>query len=139
MRSWCEATSASAGASLKVRAKSFDIRMRWSIRDAFGEPGYLGEVSAPAPLRHRASDRSYTTIALLFIGFGVIALASIGAPVLLVGVTLLVLRSYRADPVVFWPPLVGVAGLVLGYVLIAPLQCSAGGGVGPHGGFVGRP
>jgi len=33
---------------------------------------------------------------------------------------------------------VGVAALVLGYMLIAPLQCSAGGGAGHQGVFVGR-
>lgn len=84
------------------------------------------------------SDAFYWTIAVLLIGFGTISAASIGGPFLLVGVTLIVLRRYRADPVRFWPPLVGVVGLVLGYVLIAPFRCSVGAGVGTQGIFGGH-
>ncbi|MDP8956077.1 MAG: hypothetical protein M3N24_03845 [Actinomycetota bacterium] len=63
-------------------------------------------------------------VALLF-AVGFVGMLSIGAPFLLLGATLALLNPYRNQPRVFWPWLVGVVGFIGGYIVIAPLGCTA--------------
>ena len=57
--------------------------------------------------------------------FGVIGIFSIGMPSLLLGVTLAVVAPWRTRPAVLWPAVAGVVALVVGYVSLAPLSCTA--------------
>lgn len=65
----------------------------------------------------------YWVLVIALIGFGALAVFSIGAPFLLLGVSLAVLASYRDRPGVFWPWVAGVLGFIIGYALVAPLSC----------------
>ena len=67
----------------------------------------------------------YWALSIGLIVFGVVGIFSIGQPLLLIGITLLVLGRLRRRPVLFWPPLSGVIGYVVGYWAIVPLYCSA--------------
>jgi hypothetical protein len=67
----------------------------------------------------------YFAIAIGLIIFGTLGLFSIGIPFLLTGVMLLVLYPVRLRRELFWPPIVGVWGFVIGYVLVAPLVCTS--------------
>jgi hypothetical protein len=83
----------------------------------------------------RASAVPYWALAIALIGFGVVAIFSIGLPFLALGLALVVLAPVRHRPPVFWPILSGVAAFFVGFVLVAPLTCtaSAGTAVGPGG------
>ena len=72
------------------------------------------------------SGSLYWTAVWLLIAVGLATGFSIGLPLLLLGATLAVLSSFRDRPRVFWPWLLGVVGFIGGYLLIAPLGCSAG-------------
>ena len=61
----------------------------------------------------------------LLIAFGIVAIFSIGAPFLLLGVVLAVLAPWRRRLRVIAPAVAGVLGLTAGYVLIAPLRCTS--------------
>lgn len=80
-----------------------------------------------APQRNRLGTVAYWTLAVLLVGFGYLALFSIGAPFLLTGTALMVVSPWRSRPEVVWPALVGVWALVLGYLLVAPLACTSTG------------
>ena len=70
-------------------------------------------------------------VALLI--FGVASGFSIGAPFILLGLTLICVAPLRGRPTRFWPPIAGVVGLVAGYVLTAPYSCSSTGTAIPGG------
>jgi len=77
-----------------------------------------------APRRNRLGTVAYWALAMLLVGFGYLALFSIGAPFLLTGTAVMVVSPWRSRPEVVWPALVGVWAFVLGYLLVAPLGCS---------------
>lgn len=65
------------------------------------------------------------TIALL--GFGVLAILSVGLPFLVVGLLLAVGGAVGAPtrrPSTFWSVVAAVAGLVVGHLAVAPFGCS---------------
>jgi len=66
----------------------------------------------------------YWAGAVVLVVVGFLAIFSIGAPLLLTGVAMLVVGRWRHRPAVVWPVLVGVWSFVVGYVLVAPLGCS---------------
>ena len=67
----------------------------------------------------------YWVLVFALVGFGSVAIFSIGAPFLLLGLTLAVLAPFRTQRRVFWPVLFGVVGFVVGYVLVSPLSCTS--------------
>ncbi len=71
------------------------------------------------------SGSLYWLFVALLLAFGLVSILSIGAPFLLLGLTLAVLAPYRKRSRVFWPWLVGVLGFIVGYVLVAPLSCTS--------------
>jgi len=68
---------------------------------------------------------AYWILALLVTGFGLVTGFSIGRPIFLLGVTLIVLGRWRRKPRVFWPVILGVVGFDLGFLLTAPWTCTA--------------
>jgi hypothetical protein len=76
------------------------------------------------PERAKPTPPWYWILAAILIAFGVIGLASIGLPFLLVGLTLLFLAPHRAKPATFWPALLAVLAFIAGYVLVSPLSCT---------------
>jgi hypothetical protein len=67
----------------------------------------------------------YWGVAVFLVGFGYLAVFSIGAPFLLTGTAMMVVSPWRSRPQVLWPTLVGVWAFVLGYLLVAPLGCTS--------------
>jgi hypothetical protein len=65
----------------------------------------------------------YWMIALFLAVFGLLAFLHIGAPFLLAGVTMIVARPFRRRPLIFWPVVVGVAGLCTVVLLVGPFDC----------------
>jgi hypothetical protein len=61
----------------------------------------------------------------VLIGFGLLALFSIGLPFLVTGLALVVLRPVRHRPASFWPSLIAVWAFFIGFLLVAPLGCTA--------------
>lgn len=78
---------------------------------------------------------AYIAIALALIAFGYLSLFSVGAPFLLTGVAMLIVLPWRRRPHVLVPALVAPWAFALGYVLVAPLGCTAT--AAPNDGFVG--
>lgn len=68
---------------------------------------------------------TYWGVAVILVGFGFLALFSIGLPFLLTGTAMMVVSPWRNRPQVLWPALVGVWAFVLGYLLVAPLGCTS--------------
>ncbi len=71
---------------------------------------------------------AYVTAGVVLVGLGVLAIFTIGLPVLVAGLILLVdgfTNAHRRWPRVFWPIVVGIAVLFVGYVLVAPLSCTS--------------
>lgn len=68
---------------------------------------------------------SYWAASLGLIAFGVVAMFSIGRPLLLVGLAMLLLGLLRSRSVLFWPPLVAVIACNGGCWAVAPLYCTA--------------
>jgi hypothetical protein len=64
-----------------------------------------------------------TTFGLIVFGF--VGMLSIGRPLLLVGLALLLLSPLRRRPAAFWPPLAAVIAWNVGYLAIAPMSCTA--------------
>lgn len=67
---------------------------------------------------------------LLLMGFGFLAILSIGLPILVVGVFVLVAGltgAHRERPGTFWSLAAGIGAFFAGYVLVAPLSCSSRG------------
>lgn len=73
----------------------------------------------------RSSSPGYWVLVSGLCIFGVIGIFSIGMPFLLLGVTLAVVAPWRTRPAVLWPAVAGVVALVVGYVALAPLSCTA--------------
>ncbi len=69
----------------------------------------------------------YWLLVVALLAFGSVAILSVGAPFLLVGLTLAILWPYRTRPQVFWPTLFGVVAFVVGYIVVAPLVCTGEG------------
>jgi O-antigen/teichoic acid export membrane protein len=67
----------------------------------------------------------YWVLVFALVGFGSVAIFSIGAPFLLLGFTLAVLGPLRTRPFVFWPVVSGMFGFIVGYILVAPLGCTS--------------
>jgi len=70
-------------------------------------------------------ERFYRLIALLLLGFGVLAMASIGLPFFILGLTMLILWPLRERRRLFASLLVGVLTFVIVGVLVGPLSCTA--------------
>ncbi len=80
---------------------------------------------------------AYWAGAIVLVAFGYPALFGIGAPFLLTGLAMLIVGPWRGRATVLWPTLVGVWSFVLGYILVAPLYCTATAGpVAPGAPFV---
>jgi hypothetical protein len=77
------------------------------------------------PRRNRVGTAAYWGVAVVLVGFGSLALFSIGAPFLLTGIAMMVVSPWRSRREVLWPALVGVWAFLLGYVLVAPLVCTS--------------
>jgi len=71
------------------------------------------------------AGRGYWVLTTLLVGSGLIAIASVGMPLLVAGVTLAALSPYRSRPRIFWTVMSVVLGLVAGYALFAPFDCIA--------------
>jgi len=82
--------------------------------------------------RWRLGPFAYWSLGAVSTVFGFLDLVAIGSPFLLTGVAMLLVGSRRRDRAVLWPVLIGVWSFVVGYVLVAPLGCTATGG-GPAG------
>ncbi len=63
------------------------------------------------------------SLAVLIVGF--LTGFSIGTLIFPIGIALLALGPVRGRPRLFWPVLLGVIGFELGYLLFAPLTCTA--------------
>lgn len=63
------------------------------------------------------------SLAVLLLGF--LTGFSIGAFILPIGAALVLLGPVRRRPRVYWPALMAVVGFVVGYLLFAPLTCTA--------------
>jgi hypothetical protein len=72
----------------------------------------------------RVKALAYWALVVVLIAFGILAIFSIGAPFLLMGLMLAILSPWRDRRGVLWTGLAVVFGFVLGYVLVAPLTCS---------------
>lgn len=68
---------------------------------------------------------SYWVLVAALVVFGFLTGFSIGMPFLLLGIVLAVLAPCRHRRSVFWPPVLAVPALVAGYLLVAPLGCTA--------------
>ena len=63
------------------------------------------------------------SLAVVIVGF--LTGFSIGTLIFPIGIALLALGPVRGRPRLFWPVLLGVIGFELGYLLFAPLTCTA--------------
>ena len=73
---------------------------------------------------------AYWLLVTVLLVFGFLTGFSIGAPFFLLGLTLAVLGPLRQHARVIWPAVAAIVGLSLGYILFAPLTCSASAAVG---------
>ena len=73
----------------------------------------------------RTGAIAYWSGAALLVVFGFLSLFSIGAPLALTGLAMLVVGPFRHRRDVLWPALVGVWSFVVAYVLVAPLGCTS--------------
>ncbi|MEA2446877.1 MAG: hypothetical protein QOK47_514 [Actinomycetota bacterium] len=67
---------------------------------------------------------SYWVLTIFLIGFGLLGILSIGAPFLLLGLTLLLMAPLRKRPQIFWPSFIAVLAFFLGFGLVTPLGCT---------------
>ncbi len=67
----------------------------------------------------------YWLLVTALLVFGFLTGFSIGAPFFLLGLTLAVLGPLRHHDRVIWPAVAAIGGLSLGYILFAPLTCTA--------------
>lgn len=77
----------------------------------------------------RIGSFAYWSLAAVFTVFGFVDLIAIGAPFLLTGVAMLFVGPWRRDRAILWPVLVGVWSFVMGYVLVAPIECRTTAGM----------
>lgn len=66
----------------------------------------------------------YVSTSVLLVLAGLVTIFSIGLPILVLGVALLVLTPVRTRPTIFRPALAGVLGFLIGSILVAPLGCT---------------
>jgi hypothetical protein len=69
-------------------------------------------------------SRWYWVVAAALIVLGSLAILSVGAPLALLGLGLLLAGPWRDRPGVVPATVAGVVGLTLGYVLLTPLTCT---------------
>ncbi|MPZ89949.1 MAG: hypothetical protein GEU81_18255 [Nitriliruptorales bacterium] len=70
----------------------------------------------------------YVAAGIVLMVFGFISIFTIGVPILVAGVIVLVAGltdAHRRRPRVFWPVVAAIAALFVGYVLVAPLSCTS--------------
>lgn len=74
----------------------------------------------------RDADRTATYWALVAVLclFGLFGIFSIGAPFLLLGLTLAVVAPWRRRPAVLWPAVGSVVAFMVGFILVTPLGCT---------------
>ena len=106
-------------------------RVRLFAGPAFGARIRLALVS-PSP---RLDAMTYWIASLALVGFGFVAILSIGQPFAMVGLAMLILGPVRRRPALFWPPLAAVIAYNLGFLAVAPFFCTATASV--SGGAVG--
>jgi hypothetical protein len=94
------------------------------------KPGHGGtdEPRLP-PIRRPRSWVGYWLVVAVLIGFGMVAIFSIGAPFLLLGLTLAIFGPWRDRPTVVWTAVAAVVGFVIGVLVALPWSC--GKSVGP--------
>ncbi|HET8777137.1 MAG TPA: hypothetical protein VFN76_05715 [Candidatus Limnocylindria bacterium] len=73
---------------------------------------------------------AYWLLTLVLVALGVLTGFSIGGFVLLFAFAMLVLGPFRHRPMIYWPPMVGTAAFIVGYLAIAPFYCEARGTIG---------
>lgn len=76
------------------------------------------------PSQRLSIGRLYWVIVVALLVFGLLAIFTIGAAFLVLGVTLIILSPFRSKPSIFWPGLALVVGFLVGYALVAPSSCS---------------
>ncbi len=81
--------------------------------------------------RRRPSAIGYWVLAVVLIALGFVAIFSLGAPLFLTGVAMLVVGRWRRNRAVLWPVLVAVWAFAAAYVLVAPLTCQTRSGMDP--------
>jgi hypothetical protein len=69
----------------------------------------------------------YWVVAVALTAFGFLALLSIGAPFLLLGVALMLMYPFRRRPKLFWPVVAGVLTFSIVFLLAAPFECEREG------------
>ncbi len=69
----------------------------------------------------------YWIVAIALTAFGFLALLSMGAPFLLLGLTLMVMYPFRRRPRLFWPVVVGAITLSAVFFLAEPFGCEREG------------
>jgi hypothetical protein len=72
----------------------------------------------------------YWLVCLGLIGFGFVAVLSIGRPFLMVGLAMLLLWPVRHRAAFFWPPISAVIAWNVGFFAIAPFSCTATQAIG---------
>lgn len=85
------------------------------------------------PTGWRVGTILYWMVALFLTLFGLLALLSIGAPFLLLGVAMIAVSPFRNRPRIFWPVLVGAFALCATFLLTAPLECERTGSLTSEG------
>ncbi len=77
-----------------------------------------------AASRGRTGGVAYWACAIALTVFGFVDLLAIGAPLFVLGVTLLLVGRFRHRPPVFWPVVVGVLVFIAAFILVTPLGCT---------------
>lgn len=75
------------------------------------------------PARH-GTPVWYHVLTWAFVGFGILAIFSVGMAFLLTGLMLAILGPFRRRAAVFWPPLIAWWTLITTFVALAPFSCS---------------
>jgi hypothetical protein len=68
---------------------------------------------------------AYWVVVGLLLVFGLLTGFTIGLPFFFLGVVLAVVAPYRHRRSIFWPPILAVVAFVAGFILVAPLGCTA--------------
>jgi hypothetical protein len=72
----------------------------------------------------RARGIAYWSVAAVLVVLGSLSLFSIGAPLALTGLAMIIAGPFRHRREVLWPALVAVWSFVVAYVLVAPGGCT---------------
>jgi hypothetical protein len=86
----------------------------------------------------RTAAIAYWTGAAILTVFGLLDLVAIGGPFFLTGLAMLAVGRWRHDRAILWPALLGVWAFVLGYIALAPLNCSTTTIASTSGGILGE-